>query len=185
IMATAEVYNPTTAPNPRSACLTVPSENLDRTRFGIKVCEVLLSLVAFVLEEVVSSCISCTALYFFEFVSCTAFLFTLLLVILLATDLHTRVGVSCWPCLVSELTHCVTFINMFSQIFIPNMRHLTLTSLLLQVFGFLASVLFFADVIFLVKSHGFPFKKGGKAESSNGSLAAAPPERERLNTATD
>ncbi|KAF3855579.1 hypothetical protein F7725_016302, partial [Dissostichus mawsoni] len=45
----------------------------------------MLSLVAFLLEEVVSSCLSCSALYFFEFVS---FLFTLLLLIFLATPLH-------------------------------------------------------------------------------------------------
>eukprot|EP00064_Thunnus_orientalis_P021108 superscaffoldBa00006209_g21263 len=60
----------------------------------------LLSLVAFIQEEVVNSCRSCTALYFFEFVSCTAFLFTLLLLILLSTNLHTRVGITCWPVLV-------------------------------------------------------------------------------------
>ncbi|KAF3855575.1 hypothetical protein F7725_016298 [Dissostichus mawsoni] len=48
----------------------------------------MLSLVAFLLEEVVSSCLSCSALYFFEFVS---FLFTLLLLIFLATLLHGRV----------------------------------------------------------------------------------------------
>ncbi|KAF3855576.1 hypothetical protein F7725_016299, partial [Dissostichus mawsoni] len=32
-----------------------------------------------------------------EFVSRTAFLFTLLLLILLATPLHGSVGISCWP----------------------------------------------------------------------------------------
>uniref|UniRef100_A0A8C9XT84 Uncharacterized protein n=1 Tax=Sander lucioperca TaxID=283035 RepID=A0A8C9XT84_SANLU len=64
------------------------------------VCVCLLSFVAFILEEVVSSCVSCSALYFFEFVSCTAFLFTLLLLILLSTTLQNRVGITCWPRLV-------------------------------------------------------------------------------------
>ncbi|XP_069581784.1 CKLF-like MARVEL transmembrane domain-containing protein 6, partial [Brachyistius frenatus] len=96
----SEVYSTTTAPNPKSSCFTVPSEHLDRTRFFLKVMQVLLSFLAFLLEEVVNSCISCSALYFFEFVSCTAFLFTLLLLILLATTLHDRVGVTCWPRLV-------------------------------------------------------------------------------------
>ncbi|MEQ2165983.1 hypothetical protein GOODEAATRI_022823 [Goodea atripinnis] len=56
----------------------------------------ILSLVAFILEETVTSCISCHPLYFFEFVSCTAFLFTTLLFILLSTTLHEKVGISCW-----------------------------------------------------------------------------------------
>ena len=60
----------------------------------------LLSFLAFVVEEVVSSCLSCGALYFFEFISCTAFLFTLLLLILLATKLSGMVGITCWEKLV-------------------------------------------------------------------------------------
>lgn len=62
----------------------------------------LLSFVAFVMEEVVSNCSHCGPLYFFEFVSCTAFLFTMLLLILLATTLHQRVGINSWPILASQ-----------------------------------------------------------------------------------
>lgn len=61
----------------------------------------LLSLVALLLEELVHSCTSCLGLYAFEFVSCSALLFTLLLLVLLATPLHGRVGVSRWPIVVS------------------------------------------------------------------------------------
>lgn len=57
----------------------------------------LLSLVALVLEELVQNYYSLFGLYTFEFVSCTSFLFTLLLVTLLATPLHARVGINCWP----------------------------------------------------------------------------------------
>lgn len=58
--------------------------------------------MAVILEELVHTCALCSSLYFFEFVSCTAFLFTLLLVILLSTPLHTRVGINWWPRLVRE-----------------------------------------------------------------------------------
>lgn len=61
----------------------------------------LLSLVALLLEELVKSCTTCLGLYTFEFVSCTALLFTLLLLVLLATPLHARVGINCWPIVVS------------------------------------------------------------------------------------
>lgn len=57
----------------------------------------VLSFVAFVLEETISSCLRCSPLYFFEFVSCSAFLFTGLLLLLLSTCLHEKVGISCWP----------------------------------------------------------------------------------------
>uniref|UniRef100_A0A8B9JEP5 CKLF-like MARVEL transmembrane domain containing 6 n=1 Tax=Astyanax mexicanus TaxID=7994 RepID=A0A8B9JEP5_ASTMX len=69
----------------------------------------LLSFVAFVLEEVVSNCTSCGPLYFFEFVSCTAFLFTLLLLVLLVTPLYLRVGITCWPQLVFGFVATVVF----------------------------------------------------------------------------
>ncbi|TSY27752.1 CKLF-like MARVEL transmembrane domain-containing protein 6 [Bagarius yarrelli] len=100
-MATPEaVYNSTTTAEPAAGSprwFPVTNPNLDFTRFCVKILEVLLSFVAFVLEEVVSSCLSCGELYFFEFVSCTAFLFTLLLLILLSTPLHQKVGINCWP----------------------------------------------------------------------------------------
>ncbi|XP_035991496.1 CKLF-like MARVEL transmembrane domain-containing protein 6 isoform X2 [Fundulus heteroclitus] len=97
-----DVYSPTTVSDPKSSFfLGSGSQFLDKVRFPLKVSEVLLSLVAFALEESVSSCSSCHSLYFFEFVSCTAFLFTALLLILLATTLHSKVGLSCWPKVVS------------------------------------------------------------------------------------
>ncbi|KAG7999599.1 CKLF-like MARVEL transmembrane domain-containing protein 6 [Nibea albiflora] len=108
VMAT-EVYGSTTSPNPKSSWFIGPSEILCKARFVVKVLEVLLSFVAFILEEVVNSCVQCSALYFFEFVSCTAFLFTLLLLVLLSTTLHTRVGITCWPSLVRLTCHCLSF----------------------------------------------------------------------------
>ncbi|XP_035529059.1 CKLF-like MARVEL transmembrane domain-containing protein 6 [Morone saxatilis] len=104
-MSAPQVYAATTTPNPKSSWFLVPSASLDKSRFVIKVLEVLLSFAAFILEEVVLSCVSCSALYFFEFVSCTAFLFTLLLLILLSTTLHTRVGITCWSSLVRIHSH--------------------------------------------------------------------------------
>ena len=44
IMA-SQVYSPTTAPNPKASWFMVPSENLDKIRFGIKVVEVVSSNV--------------------------------------------------------------------------------------------------------------------------------------------
>lgn len=42
-MTTSGVYSPTTASNPKLLWFLVPSELLDQTRFGIKLCEVVSS----------------------------------------------------------------------------------------------------------------------------------------------
>lgn len=53
------------------------------------------------------------------------------------------------------------------------------------MFGFLATVMFIADLVVFVKNDGFPFKKDAKPQSSNGgpATAEAPPETEKLNAA--
>ncbi|XP_074540519.1 CKLF-like MARVEL transmembrane domain-containing protein 6 isoform X2 [Halichoeres trimaculatus] len=181
-MATTPVYSPTTVSDPKSSWCMVPSEHLDIIRFGIKVCEVLLSFLAFILEEVVSSCISCTALYFFEFLSCTAFLFTLLLLILLSTSLHARVGISCWPQVDFVYTGCIAFFFLIASIVFASDNGKTTVENTAVAFGFLASIAFFLDLALQYKNSGFPFKKDGKQEPSNGGVsAAAPAETEKLN----
>ncbi|KAI2655006.1 CKLF-like MARVEL transmembrane domain-containing protein 6 [Labeo rohita] len=131
-MATETVYNATTTvQEPKSKkWFIVPSENLDKVRFGIKVVEVLLSFVAFVMEEVVSNCTECGPLYFFEFVSCTAFLFTLLLLILLATTIVFGAG------------NGNTALEQGAV-----------------AFGFLATVAFCADFGLFIKYRGTPCQK--------------------------
>lgn len=54
------------------------------------------------------------------------------------------------------------------------------------MFGFFATVLFAVDLIMFVKMKGFPFKKDGKPEASNGGPAVGPaqPEEEKLNPPT-
>ncbi|XP_028436247.1 CKLF-like MARVEL transmembrane domain-containing protein 6 [Perca flavescens] len=180
-----DVYSPTTAPNPKSSWFTVPSDTLDKLRCGVKVVEVLLSFVAFVLEEVVNSCVSCSALYFFEFVSCTAFLFTLLLLILLSTTLQKRVGITCWPRLDFVYTAVIALLFLISCIVFTSDNSNTTVEKCAVVFGFLATATFIVDLVLFVKQSGFPFKKDGTPESSNGgpAMAEAQPERERLNTA--
>ncbi|XP_048860156.1 CKLF-like MARVEL transmembrane domain-containing protein 4 isoform X4 [Brienomyrus brachyistius] len=105
------VYNVTTVQEPKAGkWLIVPSEYLDKCRFGIKVAAVLFSLLAFILAATVYLCSSCPALYFFQFASCAAFLFTGLLVFFLATPFHRRVGISDWPMLAFGFIACVLFL---------------------------------------------------------------------------
>ncbi|KAK2909634.1 hypothetical protein Q8A73_007349 [Channa argus] len=158
----------------------VPSTHLDKIRFLVKIGEVLLSFVAFILEEVVNSCISCGSLYFFEFVSCTAFLFTLLLLILLSTRLHTKVGIDCWPKLDVIYTGGIAVLFLLSSIVFAADNSGTTPEKTAVAFGFLATVAFILDLILHIKSKGLPWTKDGKQESSNG--GPAPAEQERLRT---
>lgn len=157
-MANPEVYNPTTtAEQPiKEKCFIVPSKHLDTKRFIIKSLEVLLSFVAFVLEEVVNNCTSCGPLYFFEFVSCTAFLFTLLLLVLLITPLHYRVGISCWPQLDFGYTLFIAILFLVASIVFAADNGGITTERAAVVFGFFATFAFFLDFFLLLKTNRNP-----------------------------
>ncbi|XP_074051723.1 CKLF-like MARVEL transmembrane domain-containing protein 6 isoform X2 [Macrotis lagotis] len=60
-------------------------------RAPLKLAELVLSLVAFICEEIVSHCTQCGGLYFFEFISCSASLLSLLVVIIYCTSLYDKV----------------------------------------------------------------------------------------------
>ncbi|KAL0985334.1 hypothetical protein UPYG_G00155620 [Umbra pygmaea] len=183
IMATSgPVYSATTVPETKSnKWFIVPTENLDKLRFLIKVVQVLLSLVAFVLEEVVTSCLSCTPLYFFEFVSCTAFLFTALLLVLLSTKLHMRVGIDCWPSLDLGYTVVIAAIFAIASIVFASDNGGTGLEKAAVAFGFLATVAFLVDAGLFVKTKGLPFKRTNQQEANNGAPHVA--EAEKLNSA--
>ncbi|KTG32026.1 hypothetical protein cypCar_00010681 [Cyprinus carpio] len=178
-MATADsVYNATTTQEPKSKkWIIVPSENLDKVRFAVKVIEVLFSFVAFVMEEVVSSCSQCGPLYFFEFVSCTALLFTLLLLILLATPLHQRVGINCWPTLDFGYTSAMAILFLLASIVFAADSGQTGLEQGAVAFGFLATVAFFIDSGLFIKNRGIPCGKGNNQQADHTSR----PESEKLN----
>ncbi|KAM9309451.1 CKLF-like MARVEL transmembrane domain-containing protein 6 [Pholidichthys leucotaenia] len=174
------VYSDTTVPDRRSSFFMVDSEHLDRTRFFLKIAEVILSFIAFVLEESIGSCFHCNALYFFEFVSCTAFLFTFLLLILLSTNLYSKVGISCWPTVDFSYTGIIAVLLLIASIvFVAENSRTNLESLAVA-FGFFATLAFVVDFGLFVKNRGIPFKKDEKSESNNGQPGMVCPEEEKL-----
>nr|XP_040021074.1 CKLF-like MARVEL transmembrane domain-containing protein 6 isoform X2 [Gasterosteus aculeatus aculeatus]XP_040021075.1 CKLF-like MARVEL transmembrane domain-containing protein 6 isoform X2 [Gasterosteus aculeatus aculeatus] len=179
-----DVYSPTTTANPQTSCLVVPSDTVGKARCGIKVVQVLLSFVAFVLEENVLRCSSCFALYFFEFVSCTAFLFTLLLLLLTTTTLQTRVGIKCWPKLDFVYTGVITVTFFVSSVIFATAHGDSSVEKAAVAFGFLASLMFFLDIGLFWKKNGFPFPGNRKCETDAAETEARP-EAEKLNTLPD
>ncbi|XP_075911236.1 CKLF-like MARVEL transmembrane domain-containing protein 4 [Petromyzon marinus] len=80
----------------------------------LKLLQMLLSLVAFICVEAVGACSRCSAVYFFEFVSCTAFLGGLTLITVLATSLQQRISLINWVLMAVyffEFVSCTAFLG--------------------------------------------------------------------------
>ncbi|XP_039567447.1 CKLF-like MARVEL transmembrane domain-containing protein 6 isoform X2 [Passer montanus] len=94
-MENGGVYNPTTEPQAKAARprpLGCTLRRLRGWRLPVKAAQTIFSLVAVVCEEVVDDCITCGGLYFFEFISCSAFLLSLLILYVYCTDFYESLG---------------------------------------------------------------------------------------------
>ncbi|XP_066050048.1 CKLF-like MARVEL transmembrane domain-containing protein 6 isoform X2 [Chamaea fasciata] len=93
-MDNGAVYNTTTEPQaPRRRPLGCTLQHLWGWRLAVKVVQTIFSFVAVLCEEIVDNCITCGGLYFFEFISCSAFLLSLLILCVYCTDLYTSLGI--------------------------------------------------------------------------------------------
>ncbi|XP_014739558.1 PREDICTED: CKLF-like MARVEL transmembrane domain-containing protein 6 [Sturnus vulgaris] len=94
-MENGGVYNKTTEPEvkaPRRRPFGFTLRRLWGWRLPVKVVQAIFSLVAVVCEEIVDDCSFCGGLYFFEFISCSAFLLSLLILCVYCTDLYKSLG---------------------------------------------------------------------------------------------
>uniref|UniRef100_A0A8D1RPK3 MARVEL domain-containing protein n=1 Tax=Sus scrofa TaxID=9823 RepID=A0A8D1RPK3_PIG len=97
-MENGAVYSPTTEAHPapsRGARRGLSSYfTLKRLKGPLRILkfmQLVHSLLAFICEEIVSQCTLCGGLYFFEFVSCSAFLLSLLILIVYCTPVYDKV----------------------------------------------------------------------------------------------
>ncbi|NXP91265.1 CKLF6 protein, partial [Passerina amoena] len=91
----SKAKNPTTEPEakkPRRLPLGCTLRRLRGWRLPVKMMQTIFSLVAVVCEELVEECYNCSALYYFEFASCSAFLLCLLILYVYCTDLYETLG---------------------------------------------------------------------------------------------
>ncbi|NXE87713.1 CKLF6 protein, partial [Menura novaehollandiae] len=89
-MENGAVYNETTEPEAKAPCCTL--KHLRGWRLPVKAVQTILSFVAVVCEEIVEDCSNCGGLYFFEFISCSAFLLNLLILCVYCTNMYTTLG---------------------------------------------------------------------------------------------
>ncbi|XP_063801628.1 CKLF-like MARVEL transmembrane domain-containing protein 4 isoform X2 [Pseudophryne corroboree] len=87
-------YQPTTEPVRQNLSWRGICCDMDyiRSVYGILKCsQVILALLAFICIETIMECSPCEGLYFFEFVSCSAFVVTGVLLLMFSLSLHERV----------------------------------------------------------------------------------------------
>lgn len=110
-----------------------------------------------------------------------AFFFIISSIVLAALSSRT-------PLELSAVVRTFTFISLLCLLLflILLLNFIFIVLLLPQVFGFVVSMFFIADIILFLKTRGFPFNDT-KDELSNGMAAAQapPPEKEQLNIPTD
>ncbi|XP_006030275.1 CKLF-like MARVEL transmembrane domain-containing protein 6 [Alligator sinensis] len=116
----------------------------------------LFSFVAFVCEEVVESCTLCGGLYFFEFVSCSAVLLSLLLLVVYCTTLYERFGDDSIRKTDFVATTIVSGFFILASIVFAATNDKSSVETLAIVFGFLASLAFLGDLIYMLMKRRKP-----------------------------
>uniref|UniRef100_A0A2K6M2T8 MARVEL domain-containing protein n=1 Tax=Rhinopithecus bieti TaxID=61621 RepID=A0A2K6M2T8_RHIBE len=146
-MENGAVYSPTTeedpgpARGPRSGLAAYFFlDRLPWHRRVLKGLQLLLSLLAFICEEVVSQCTLCGGLYFFEFVSCSAFLLSLLILIMYCTPFYKRV----------DTTKVKSSVRFYITLGTGCVFCWTSAEIAAIVFGFIASFMFLLDFVIML-----------------------------------
>lgn len=111
-----------------------------KSYFGIlKVVEVVLSLIAFICIETIMVCSPCGGVYFFEFVSCSAFVVTGVLLLIFTLNLHTKVPHINWS-LTDLVNTAVSALFFFlSSIVLTCINHNNGAEIAAVIFGFLVT----------------------------------------------
>ncbi|KAM4687763.1 CKLF-like MARVEL transmembrane domain-containing protein 6 [Discoglossus pictus] len=159
------VYNRTTEPNEaeKKRCCNV--SNLGPPRLVLKVLQLLMSFIAFICEEIIEECEQCGGLYFFEFVSCSAFLLAFLFLVVYCTPLLDKFGaitkIDFWVILFTG-----AFFLIASITFAATMDSVTLAKVSVA-FGFIASFAFLIEAFWLWRKGHHPFQKKPNANGTN------------------
>ncbi|KPP72816.1 hypothetical protein Z043_108153 [Scleropages formosus] len=150
ISGASSPYQPTTEPVGSGGLLggvTCDSEYM-RSHLGLlKVFQVVLSLVAFICIETVMMCLPCGGVYFFEFVSCSAFIITGILLLMFSLSLHTRIAHINWRLMDLLNASISTFFFFLASVVLAALNHKTSAEISAVVFGFLATTAYGLNIL--------------------------------------
>ncbi|XP_036391688.1 CKLF-like MARVEL transmembrane domain-containing protein 4 [Megalops cyprinoides] len=178
ISGASSPYQPTTEPvNSRNVFGGIKCDTgYLKSNFGIlKLIEVALSLIAFICIETIMLCLPCGGVYFYEFISCSAFIITGFLLLIYSLNLHTKVPHVNWS--LTDLVNTVssTFFFFLASIVLAALNHTTGTEIVAVIFGFLVTAVYAFNTYLVVRQ----WRKG-----DGGSTGAQTSEYTRARTAS-
>ncbi|KAH1181628.1 CKLF-like MARVEL transmembrane domain-containing protein 4 [Mauremys mutica] len=154
ISGASSPYQPTTEPVSQRRGLGGLRCDLDYLRGAlgkIKITEVVLALIAFICIETIMECSPCEGLYFFEFVSCSAFVVTGALLLMFSLNLHTRIPQINWNLTDLVNTGLSTFFFFIASVVLAALNHKTGAEIAAVIFGFLAMIVYAVNMYLAVK----------------------------------
>uniref|UniRef100_H3CVK6 CKLF-like MARVEL transmembrane domain containing 4 n=2 Tax=Tetraodon nigroviridis TaxID=99883 RepID=H3CVK6_TETNG len=123
-----------------------------KSYFGIlKLVEVVLALIGFICIETIMMCSPCGGVYFFEFVSCSAFVVTGVLLLIFCLNLHIRVPHINWSLTDLINTAVSTFFFFLSSLVLAFINHSTGAEIAAVVFGFLVTCVYGANTFLAIR----------------------------------
>ncbi|XP_067396200.1 CKLF-like MARVEL transmembrane domain-containing protein 4 [Emydura macquarii macquarii] len=190
ISGASSPYQPTTEPVSQRHGLGGLRCDLDYLRgaFGrIKLSEVVLALIAFICIETIMECSPCEGLYFFEFVSCSAFVVTGVLLLMFSLNLHTRIPQINWHLTDLVNTGLSTFFFFIASVVLAALNHKTGAEIAAVIFGFLAMIVYAVNMYLAVKKWRMNSRQQNSRQTSDYIRARTesrevdhPPEIQRL-----
>ncbi|XP_004744642.3 CKLF-like MARVEL transmembrane domain-containing protein 4 [Mustela nigripes] len=154
ISGASSPYQPTTEPVSQRrglAGLRCDPDYLRGALGCLKVAQVILALIAFICIETIMECSPCEGLYFFEFVSCSAFVVTGVLLILFSLNLHMRIPQINWNLTDLVNTGLSTFFFFIASTVLAALNHQTGAEIAAVIFGFLATAVYAVNTFLAVQ----------------------------------
>ncbi|MBN3299429.1 CKLF4 protein, partial [Amia calva] len=132
----------------------------------LKIAEVVLALIAFICIETIMLCSPCGGVYFFEFVSCSAFVVTGVLLLIFSLNLHTKVPHINWMLTDLVNTGVSTFFFILASIVLAALNHKGESEIAAVVFGFLVSTVYAFNTYLIVKKWRMGDGRSGAVQTS-------------------
>ncbi|KAL1007083.1 hypothetical protein UPYG_G00081670 [Umbra pygmaea] len=154
ISGASSPYQPTTEPVHSRNVLGGIRCDLEylKSLFGIfKIVEVALALIAFICIETIMLCLPCGGVYLFEFVSCSAFIVTGVLLVIFSLNLHTKVPHIDWSLTDLGNTAATTFSFFLASVVLVALNHKSGAEITAVIIGFLATCVYAVNTFMAVK----------------------------------
>ncbi|KAF4090855.1 hypothetical protein AMELA_G00030370 [Ameiurus melas] len=147
-------YQPTTEPVLARGVFRSVSWNTHylTSQLGIlKISEAVLSFIAFICIETVMMCSPCAGVYLFEFVSCSSFVVTGLLLLIFILNLHTKLTPINWSLVDLINAVCCTLFFFIASVVLAAFNHKSGAEIVAVIFGFVVTLVYGVNMGVCVK----------------------------------